>query len=189
MLIFIDIAASAAIAAILMALVILIGRLVDRFTHFLAKKLSKASGKNIALFIINRVMFIGTVFHELSHALFAVLTGAQVTKIKCFLLFSKEQLGYVNFIPQGGKVKQSVQKCLVSCAPVMTGLITIPIFIAAMLRQDLPIYANIFCGYCAISILCHMSMSKPDLDLYARGAVVTYPILTAIVLLIRYLLW
>ena len=104
-----DLATSAILSALLMVLVILVGFLVEKLDRFLMDTASMATGKKVASFLLNRVMFIGTVFHELSHALFAVLTGAKVKKIRCFTLFSKEMLGYVEFAPTGNKAKQALQ--------------------------------------------------------------------------------
>lgn len=184
---FLDLTICAVIAAIIMLSVVAVGRLVDMFDGLLMIKLSDASGRGIARFILNRVMFMGVVFHELSHALLAILTGAHVTKISCFVLFSKDKLGYVNFETYGGKIKQAIQRCLVSCAPVLTGFITIPIFALAVLNPGYAIWAKLIFGYIAISILCHMSMSKADLDLYAKGSLFAYPVLIGIVLVAKYL--
>ena len=84
-------------------------------------------------------------------------------------------MGYVEFIPQGGKVKKALQTSLTSCAPVLTGFVTVPFFFRLGLSDD-------------ASIACHMSMSVEDLKLYGRGAVFTYPILVASLYAYRVLL-
>lgn len=183
-----DLATSAILSALLMVLVILVGFLVEKLDRFLMDTASMATGKKVASFLLNRVMFIGTVFHELSHALFAVLTGAKVKKIRCFTLFSKEMLGYVEFAPTGNKAKQALQLSLISCAPVMTGFFTVPCFCILARYPLAPMAFRVFCGYTAISILCHMSMSKWDLQLYGRGAVITFPMLTMLIYVARFFL-
>lgn len=172
--------------AILMLSVVLIGFAIGRFDEFLIDFTAKATGRGIAGFILNRVMFVGTIHHELSHALFAVMTGAKVTKIRCITLFSKDRLGYVEFYVCGGKVKQAIQLALTSCAPVMTGLLTVPLLAIVSARVIMPVWGHILIAYCALSILCHMSMSPQDLKLYGKGAVFVFPMLFVIVMCVRY---
>lgn len=164
-------------AVVVMGSVVIVGTAIERLDTFLTTAMAEATGRRIALFVINRVMFIGTVFHELSHALFAVATGAKVRKIRCFTLFSKDMLGYVEFIPQGGKLKKSLQTSLTSCAPVLTGFVTVPFFYHVGTAPGLSLLMRLICFYTSLSILCHMSMSVEDLQLYGKGAVFSYPIL------------
>lgn len=176
---------SMAVTAALMFSVILVGRLVGKMNGFLINKMSFVTGRRVARFVIDRVMFAGTVFHELSHALFAKISGAKVTKIRCFVLFSKDTLGYVNFVTQGSQVSQAIQSCLTSCAPVLTAFVTVPLFVWLALTYSGGFLWNLVFGYCAISILCHASMSSADLDLYKKGAVWVYPMLTLFVFAVR----
>lgn len=176
---------SMAFTAVLMLFVIFAGRLIDMLNDFLIYRLSNVTGRNIASFIINRVLFIGTVFHELSHALFAKISGAKVIKIRCLVVFSKDTLGYVNFVTQGSAMSQSIQCCLASCAPVLTAFFTVPMFVWLSITYSGNVLYNILFAYCAVSILCHASMSSADLDLYRKGAVCVYPMLTLFVFAVR----
>lgn len=183
-----DLVACAICAAVTMGFVVVFGTLVERADMFLTTAMAQATGRRAALFVINRVMFIGTVFHELSHALFAIITGAKVKKVRCFTLFSKDMLGYVEFIPQGGKLKKALQTSLTSCAPVLTGFVTVPLFFRMSMADGLSIGMRLLCFYTSISIACHMSMSVEDLGLYKKGAVFTYPVLVASLYAYRVLL-
>lgn len=183
-----DLVSCALFAVLVMGFVVVFGSFIERVDTFLTTAMAQATGRRAALFIINRVMFVGTVFHELSHALFAIVTGAKVKKIRCFTLFSKDMLGYVEFIPQGGKVKKALQTSLTSCAPVLTGFVTVPFFFRLGLSDDVVWWLRAPCFYVSASIACHMSMSVEDLKLYGRGAVFTYPILVASLYAYRVLL-
>ena len=183
-----DLISCGAFAAIVMGFVVVVGTIVERLDTFLTTALAEATGRKVALFVINRVMFIGTVFHELSHALFAIATGAKVRKIRCFTLFSKDMLGYVEFIPQGGKIKKALQTSLTSCAPVLTGFVTAPFFFGVGIGPGLSLGLRLLCMYTALSIVCHMSMSVEDLQLYGKGAVFTYPVLVLTLYAYRVLL-
>ena len=176
---------SAALTAAIMFFVIIIGRLIDKLDNFLINKMASVTGRGIARFILNRVLFMGTVFHELSHALFAKISGAKVTKIRCFVLFSKDTLGYVSFTPQGNPASQAMQSCLTSCAPVLTAFVTVPLFSYLALTYSGGFLWNLVFGYCAISALCHASMSDVDLDLYKKGAICVYPMLVLLVFALR----
>ena len=180
-----DLLISLVLAVTTMLAAIIVGMLIQNLNNFLMRKSSKAA------FVLNRVMFLGTMHHELSHALFAILTGAKVLKIKCFTLFDKERLGYVNFAYSGGKLKQALQGSFIACAPVLTGFLTVPLFanlaIMSIAQQISPVWAPI-CLYIAISILCHMRMSRADLKIYLKGSLVTLPLLTLMILCGRFLM-
>lgn len=182
-----DIAASILLSLAVMLFAIVVGRFIEILDEWLIRVTARATGFSVARFILNRVMFMGTVFHECSHALAAILTGANVVKMCCFTLFSKTKLGYVEFETVGGRVKRSLQLSMVSCAPVLTGFITVPLF--ANLAVSASSWAlRIVFGWIALSILCHMSMSKADVQLYVKGAIVVLPLLSMIVFIVRYVM-
>ncbi len=180
----IDIILSMLMAVTVMLFAILVGRFIDRFDALLLTKLSNISGKNVASLILNRLMFIGVVFHELSHALFAMVSGAQVTKIRCFTLFSKDTLGYVNFVPTGSMARQGMQRCLISCAPVITAFVTVPLMIWLAMSPDASFPFKLLAVWAALSILCHASMSDADMKLYRQGAWTVFPAMTGLMFVI-----
>lgn len=148
---------------------VLIGRVVDSFDDFLLNKISGASGCKIACFAINRLMFPGVIIHELAHAVMAWATGARVTKIRCLTLFSKDVLGYVNFVPTGKPSRQAVQNCLISCAPVLSGLFLVPACVFGILSPTSGPIAMILYAWLGLSILCHARMSRQDMDIYLKA--------------------
>ena len=79
------------------------------------------SGK-LFLFIANTLTFPGVCYHELSHALFAFITGAKIKKIVLYHK-QKDTLGSVEMIPRGPLPLKWLQLSFSACAPVITGLI------------------------------------------------------------------
>ena len=120
------------------------------------------------LFVVNTLTFPGVWYHELSHALFAFLSGAKVDKIK---LYEKKDghLGYVIYTPRGKWVSRSMQLCMASCAPVVMGMLADAAIIWLIYAVTLPVWAYILLGYLAVSILIHMDMSGADLKSYLKG--------------------
>ncbi|MBO4337930.1 MAG: hypothetical protein J5842_07630 [Lachnospiraceae bacterium] len=125
------------------------------------------SGK-LYLFFANRITFAGVIWHELSHALFAFITGAKIEKIS---LYHKEgdHLGYVRYRPRGIWIARCIQMSLSSCAPVIMGLAALLGICFAVRTLELPVWALIIAGYLFISIMVHMDMSPEDLRSYAKG--------------------
>ena len=166
------------ITLICLLLVIIIGTIIDRIKAFEYKTLAKASGTGLAKLIVYRLTFPGTVIHEFSHAMFAFMSGAKVTKIQCFSI-KKDTLGYVEYQARGSKIQQNFQHGVSACAPVISGIILIPIFTTLMISvASIPL--KILCGYMILSIVNHMNMSWPDIKQYVKGIPVLFVIIFAI---------
>lgn len=135
------------------------------FTRKLCLKYyATAFGAKCAMFLDSKLMFIGVVHHELSHALFAVLTGAKLKKVRLFKLNTKDgRLGYVEFIPRGRKLSQLLQKGLTSIAPIIMGSCTL-IFLFEFLREnnDFSNFRVYIILIVALHIANHTAMSKQD---------------------------
>ena len=71
-------------ALLIPVLIFGLGLVVEGFGNLLTAVISLFFGGSVAFFVRNRLTFIGTVHHELSHDLFATLSGAKVTKIELF---------------------------------------------------------------------------------------------------------
>lgn len=132
--------------------------------------------------LINYITFPGVMHHELSHALFAFLTGAKVTEIKLFRIHHKDgALGYVSYAPRGNFIMQSIQKVLASIAPIICGCITCSLLyfyvqpIAAENTLGLCLYY-----YILVSIILHMSLSKQDITVMKGGLLVVILLMTVI---------
>ena len=86
--------------AIIIVAVPLVGMLIEFITMEITRGLAKHMGVSTALFIMNGLTFVGTIHHELSHALYALITGAKVTNVEVFKP-KDDRLGCVEFIPRG----------------------------------------------------------------------------------------
>lgn len=154
-----------------------IGSIVRKFAEFQIRILSKLVGSKFAEFICNRLLFLGTVTHELSHALFAVLSGAKIVKIRCLTLFSKDTLGYVSFITMGKPVKKSFQLAFIGCAPTVMGCIILWQLISRWQFFAVNFPVQLFLIYFGISVVDHMSMSLSDVHNYKKGCLLLFLLL------------
>lgn len=120
------------------------------------------------VFFENRVTFVGVIYHELSHALFAFLSGAKIRKIS---LYHKEgnRLGYVKYTPRGIWLFRGLQMSLASCAPVVTGSFAMYWGYRLLTEASLSGWKLFLWGYLMISVLVHMDMSSEDLKVYLKG--------------------
>ncbi|MCR5339698.1 MAG: hypothetical protein K6E75_14190 [Lachnospiraceae bacterium] len=148
----------------------LIGLIVHAVSSFVLQNVFGLFSRSGALYLFfaNTLTFPGVVYHELSHALFAFLTGAKINEIK---LYQKKEghLGYVNYSPRGAWGLQSLQLTLASCAPVVTGMIAEAVIYYVFTTFTLPIWGKVLLIYLGVSILVHMDMSTADLKSYVRG--------------------
>ncbi len=150
----------------------LIGFIVNFISSMVLRKLLgfiSRTGK-LYLFVVNRLTFPGVMYHELSHALFAFITGAKVNEIK---LYQKKDghLGYVKYTPQGILPIRSVQMAFTSCAPVLMGIILEMIIMGIFYSfHFVPKMTKVVLAYLFISVLLHMDMSKEDVKSYIKGA-------------------
>ena len=181
-----DITISAVYALILISSVLIIGFLINKLEQVQLKILTDTTGHKIAYFICNRLTFVGTIIHELSHALFVVLTGAMLTKVRLLEVSSDGTLGRVEFRLCGPKWKQCCQMSIVSCAPVFVGLLLEYVLIRMVFMHKLGFGIELLLWYFIISILDHMSMSNVDIKNYLKGMVVVYPMITIFVLFVQY---
>lgn len=160
-------------AAIITLCLPILGWILGQIIEFVTVILSGILGSFLAYFVCNYLTFAGVVHHELAHALFAVITGAQVTEIKLFQP-SKYMLGYVNFIPRGGKIRQSFQLVLTAVAPIFCGAISSILLYMYITSHTLVLWQIIICYYLLISIILHMTMSQQDLYSYMKGLPIVY---------------
>ena len=166
----------------------LFGKLINWIETLQMIYLSKILSRGLALMVINRLTFIGTVIHEYAHAILAVVTGAQVTKINVIDLFRGNQLGHVEFYTRGNRLKQSFQLFFASCAPVVFGIILVIIGFVRILPKCTLWWHYVLFWYVIISIINHCSMSDADLRLYRKGAVLAVPVLILGIFVLQYIL-
>lgn len=174
---------SAVIALIAVAIIPFTGFLVNfvisGILGFLLGLVSR-SGK-LYMFFANRLTFIGVMWHELSHALFAFLTGAKVERIE---LYHREddRLGCVSYRARGIWPLRCIQHSLSSCAPVVMGIVALLGITAVVSAFELPVWAVAIAVYLFISIMVHMDMSPQDLKQYVKGV----PFLLVVFFIIAY---
>lgn len=146
--------------------VIVIGIIVNELEKLQIRLFSKLFGNKIAYFICNYLTFPGIIIHEISHALFASMSGAKVTKVKLISFKGDGQLGCVQYITRGNKVIQSLQKSWSSAAPTIVGVL-LELFLLHILRNKGALSWIII--YFMVSISDHMSMSRQDVKNYLSG--------------------
>jgi len=134
---------------------------------------SKILGPRIEYIISNYILFVGVVIHELSHALFALITGAKVTEVALFRP-NGDTLGHVCYYNRGSAFAVALQDCLGACAPVVSGLILSTLIVSKVFPVLTLAWQKIAVVYLLVSIVFHMSMSEADLKNYFKGAWVLF---------------
>lgn len=169
-------------ALIVPALIFGIGLIVEAIGNLLTSVLAMFFGGKVAFFIRNRLTFIGTVHHELAHAIFAVISGAKVTKVELFHVRGN-QLGCVEFYTRGNAFTRAIQMTLSSIAPVICGGISLCVLSWFWSYRCIIEWQYILVGYLFISIFFHMNMSTQDVKNAWRGMPLTIVICYIIFLL------
>lgn len=169
------------LSAIIFVLLALVGYIIGLIKKYITLFLDNILGTKLTLFIINRLTFIGTIHHELAHALLAFLSGAKIVKIK-LLEFKGNNLGSVQYIPRGNIITKSVQHTLSAYAPVICGFIT-ELVLWMYWNFSENVWLNILKIYLMFSIFIHMTMSKQDIQMCLKGLPICI-VLIALVLMI-----
>jgi hypothetical protein len=154
--------------AIIIIAVPLVGMLIEFITMEITRGLAKNMGVSTALFIMNGLTFVGTIHHELSHAFYALITGAKVTKVEVFKP-KDDRLGCVEFIPRGNWFTKSLQLTLSGIAPTVQGFITLCLLVLLFINLPSILWLKILVGYIMFSIFIHMTMSSADVKAAIKG--------------------
>lgn len=161
----------AAVCAIITFLILLspviCGFLLHLFVNLQMKILSRVNDR-FAYAFVNYVTFPGTIFHETSHLLLALVTGAKVLEVK-FLKSDGDELGYVLFRNRGPRILAFVQDALISCAPTVLGVVGSATLLEVIFHGGYEWWQYALLWYALVSLLDHSSMSVPDLKLFFRG--------------------
>lgn len=171
--------AAAVLSIVLAGLLI---RLAGRLILFV---LSLAVGRRGAEIAGNYLTFPGTLVHELSHALAALLAGARVTSVS--LVPRGNTLGSVRIVPRGGPAARALQRTLSSLAPVFGGGLCLYLLRRFVLPLCSAWWSALLFGYLFVSILLHMDLSVQDLRTAAKGVPLCLLLLFALFLLLVYL--
>lgn len=154
--------------AIIIIAVPLVGMLIEFITMEITRGLAKNMGVSTALFIMNGLTFVGTIHHELSHALYALITGAKVTKVEVFKP-QGDRLGCVEFLPRGNWFTKALQMTLSGIAPTVQGFITLCLLVLLFIHMPAILWLRILLGYVMFSIFIHMTMSSADIKAAIKG--------------------
>lgn len=165
---------------------LLIGKIIEFLSGLIISLLAIPLGPTAAFYMGNYLTFIGTVHHEFSHALVALLTGARVTRIS--LIPRGMELGCVEFKTSLNPVLRSVQLVLTSAAPVVCGTASLILMHRYLLDYCREGWQAVVYWYAFISIFIHMSLSNQDIRNILRGSPVCLLIVYVIVLIYRFVM-
>lgn len=171
-------------AILFMVSIIIIGHIANILERYQIRLLSKFLGNKAANIICNRLTFPGIVVHELSHAAFASIFGAKVTKIKLISLRNDGRLGWIEYQTRGKKILQGLQHSWSACAPTLVGLFLEYLMYVSFIGTT-NVYVRTILMYFMISVADHMSMSKQDIINYIRGSWAMFIVLWALIFILR----
>lgn len=150
------------------AAIILIGAVVSGVQQILMKVISAIFSSAFTFVLVNYLMFPGVMLHEISHAVAAVVTGAKLTEVALFKP-SGGSLGHVSYRARGPKVLQSIQRVMVSAAPVYLGGVYVYLFYYMATAVVSSLAIKVILGYLAFSMIFHMTMSFTDFKGFFKG--------------------
>lgn len=165
------IGALAGVSAVLTILVIVVPVAVGILLSGLKRlEIIMIAGLNRSLvrFFMHYVTFPGIVIHELSHLIFAVITGAEVRDIS-FFEDDDGRLGHVTTHSRGPWFIVAVQYTLIAIAPVIVGLTLGFLLLQYIFAEQHSLGMNIGLWYLIICLINHSTMSKSDIEGYFRG--------------------
>lgn len=168
--------------AIIIAGMLLSGFAIDTIVNSIAITLYKYCGRFITMLVMNYITFVGVIHHELSHAMFAFFTGADIVKVDLFKV-TNNTLGQVMYRTRGNMFMRSIQDTLSAIAPMVTGVFSEYMLYNLLTKHQLAGGGKLIILYVMVSILCHMSLSVQDIKMMLRGL----PIFALLVFLFMYI--
>ena len=174
----------AAVVAVLFPFAIIaLGLFLNALRDALGVIVSFVTDPLIVYGAINYVFFPGVMLHELSHALFAFITGAEITEIA---LFKKEgeSLGHVSFKNRGNLFLVALQNTFASSAPMFCGAAIVWGCYYGITHISI-LWIRILLGYIGVSMFCHMTMSVEDIKVYVKGIPIFMGLLFILTLVLR----
>ncbi len=177
---------AALLTILLFFFLLLLGIAINIVNYILRSIFATFLGGDITFIFANYLTWPGTVHHELSHALFAFLTGAKVHHIS--VLPHGLSLGHVNFSVRGGPFLQAVQRTLTSIAPILCG-VTTEILLWYYVFPHCSVWWHFaLLGYLMISIILHMTLSIQDLLILWQGLFPSLLVSYVLILILEFLL-
>jgi hypothetical protein len=120
---------------------------------------------------MNYVLFVGTIHHELAHAILAFITGAKVEKVELFNP-KNGRLGQVSFRLRKGLIIGGIEAVLASSAPITCGIFSLLALRNLLLSVDMNNIVKGLIYYTMVSIVIHMRMSPEDIQIYKKGILI-----------------
>lgn len=169
-----DVARIAALDVLVVVAMAVVAMLASSLLQAVTKGvIALVAGSASADLIEGYLTYPGVVFHELSHALFATISGAKVTGISLSRTPLADGSGYVlgsvTFVTRGNRVLRSFQLALTGVAPLITGLAAMYL----MLRYAFPACTKPWhwavWGYLFLCVLLHTELSGTDLTRILEG--------------------
>jgi hypothetical protein len=163
--------AIAAVSAVL-TIVVLLAPVVAGLFLFGLERLQVALigsfNRDLAYFFVNFVTFPGTFVHEMSHLIFAVITGAEVNEV-CMFENDGGRLGHISYRTRGPWFMEAVQHSLTAVAPTVVGFALGYVLLKYIFAGAHSVWAYIGLWYLVISLIDHSTMSDSDLEHYFQG--------------------
>ena len=154
---------------IVFLIILIVGFILNLINNAITGFLSNVIGAGPAFVLRNYLTYVGTIHHELAHALIALITGARIVKIT---LFPKgATLGSVEMEPRGNIFFRSIQLSLSAIAPVVLGAVSLFVLWSKLLPGLSEIWHYILFWYIFVSILLHMTMSGADYKNFFKGLI------------------
>ena len=165
------IGALAGVSAILTILVIILPVVVGMLLSGLKRleiKIIAVFSRSLVRFFMYYATFPGIVIHELSHLIFAIITGAEVRDV-CFFEDDDGKFGHVTTHSRGPWFIVAIQYTLIAIAPVVVGLTLGILSLRYIFAEQLSLGMNIGLWYLVVCLINHSTMSKSDIEGYFRG--------------------
>lgn len=166
-------------------LVVLLSRLLETVVVSL---IALVAGSGAAMLVESYLTFPGVVYHELSHALFALVTGARVKSISLRHKRTADGyiLGSVSYVPRGGRVLQAFQLFLTGVAPTLTGLAGMAAIANFAFPACTETWQTVVWAYLFACLLLHSGLSRQDLEGMYAGAPIVLLIFFAVFLFVPF---
>lgn len=166
---------------------LLFGLLMGRLRHLVIEgALRRLLGAKAAIFVGYYLTILGTLHHELSHALGYLITGGRVHRISIIPRAQPDgsvRLGYVIGSTRGPWLLRAVQETVSATGPLWMGALTVYLLRRFAIPRAAGAAVTALVYYAAISIVLHMELSGEDLKVLAHGILPTLLLIYIIIAL------
>lgn len=164
---------------------LVIGLLMGKLRHLVIEgALRRLVGAKAAIIVGYYLTIIGTLHHELAHALGYLITGGQVHRISIIPKAQPDgtmRLGYVVGSTRGPWLLRAIQNTASATAPLWMGFLSVYLLTRFALPRVTDAGMTIFLCYVIVSIVLHMELSKPDLKVLSQGILPVLLLLYAVI--------